>query len=399
MRVPVANDDAFSSNADKALGSEHGFNTTVLDTVSALVVALDREGRIRFFNKACESTTGYSAREAVGKTVWDFVLIPAEVEAVKSVFGGLASGDFPNQHNNYWITKHGDRRLIAWSNTCLVDEEGAVEYVVGTGLDITEQRELERRTWQAESLAALGSMAAALAHEIRNPLNAAQLQVTLAERRLRHPTRADPVGALDALHVVHEELQRLNGLVRDALAFAQPSVPLLVCGDLREAVRGVAALIEPDVYHAGLLLRVSLDDQPVEARYDGQGMHQVLLNLVRNAMEAAPEGGTVTLVAQRRGRTVELCVEDTGPGPPEGIDVFEPFVTTKKTGSGLGLAIGSRIVGGHGGEISVRRHAGRTVFSIILPAASAPGSNASVKAPRISNATSPTLTPTEATPD
>jgi PAS domain S-box-containing protein len=129
--------------ADKTLRKERDFISAVLDTAGALVVVLDREGRIVRFNRACERTTGYSSGEVTGKLLWDLFLIPEEVEQVKAVFEKLQAGLFPSEYENHWVTKNGERRLIAWSNTALMDANGAVEHVIGTGIDVTERRRAE----------------------------------------------------------------------------------------------------------------------------------------------------------------------------------------------------------------------------------------------------------------
>jgi PAS domain S-box-containing protein len=131
------------ARADEALRQERDFISAVLDTAGALVAVLDREGRILRFNRACERTTGYSFDEVRGKLLWDLFLIPEEVELVKAVFEELQAGQFPNEYENYWVTKHGDRRLIAWSNTALPGADGTVAYVIGTGIDVTERRQAE----------------------------------------------------------------------------------------------------------------------------------------------------------------------------------------------------------------------------------------------------------------
>ena len=129
--------------ADETLRQERDFISAVLDTAGALLVVLDRKGRILRFNRACERTTGYSFKEVRGKLLWDLFLIPEEVEPVKAVFEKLQAGQFPNEYENHWGTKHGDRRLVAWSNTVLLGADGAVEYVIGTGIDVTERRQAE----------------------------------------------------------------------------------------------------------------------------------------------------------------------------------------------------------------------------------------------------------------
>jgi PAS domain S-box-containing protein len=128
---------------DGALRREREIISEVPDTAGALVVVLDREGHIVRFNRACERTTGYSFDEVQGKLLWDLFLVPEEVEPVKAVFEALQAGQFPNECENCWATKDGGRRLIAWSNTALLGADGAVEYVIGTGIDVTERRQAE----------------------------------------------------------------------------------------------------------------------------------------------------------------------------------------------------------------------------------------------------------------
>ncbi len=128
---------------EDTLEQERDFIAATLDTIGALVVVLDAQGRIIRFNLTCEQITGYSFEEVRNKLVWDIFLIPEEVEPVKAVFVRLQAGHFPGSNENYWLTREGDRRLIAWSNTALTDSEGVVEYVIGSGIDITERRQAE----------------------------------------------------------------------------------------------------------------------------------------------------------------------------------------------------------------------------------------------------------------
>ena len=111
----------------------------VLETAGAFIVVLDCEGRIIRFNRACEEGTGYKFDEVRGRTLWDFLLVPDEVEAVKRVFNSLKQGEIPSQFKNYWVKKDGERRLIDWRNTVLTDSAGAVQFVIGVGIDNTQQ--------------------------------------------------------------------------------------------------------------------------------------------------------------------------------------------------------------------------------------------------------------------
>ncbi|AUB44042.1 DNA-binding response regulator, OmpR family, containings REC and winged-helix (plasmid) [Nostoc flagelliforme CCNUN1] len=137
--------------AEETLNTERNFISAVLDTASALVIVLDTQGQIVRFNQACEQTTGYSFDEVRGRHFWNLFLLPEQVEMVKAVFEQLQSGKGPKEYENYWVTKDGSQRLIAWTNTTLQDYEGRIEYIVATGIDITdvsEELRLRKRTEQ-----------------------------------------------------------------------------------------------------------------------------------------------------------------------------------------------------------------------------------------------------------
>jgi PAS domain S-box-containing protein len=136
----------------EALKRERDFTTAVLSVAGALVVVLDRAGRIVRFNRACENLTGYSFEEIEGRHFWDVFLIAEEIDSVKAVFDALRSGQFPSVHENYWLAKDGSRRVIAWSNTAILDRKGMVEHVIGTGIDITERRKVEESLRQSAHL-------------------------------------------------------------------------------------------------------------------------------------------------------------------------------------------------------------------------------------------------------
>jgi PAS domain S-box-containing protein len=134
---------------EESLQKERNFISAVVDTVSALVLVLDPQGRIIRFNQACEQTTGYSFDEVRGRYFWNLFLLPEEVEQVKAVFEQLQNKQRLKEYENYWVTRDGRQRLIAWSSTILRDRKGAVEYIIATGIDITEQKQAEKQlTWR-----------------------------------------------------------------------------------------------------------------------------------------------------------------------------------------------------------------------------------------------------------
>ncbi|MBN2082799.1 PAS domain-containing protein [bacterium] len=136
----LTQDITLHKRAEKLLIQERNLTAAVIDSTPALVIVLDRHGRIVRFNRSCEELTGYSAERAVGTPIWELLITPEEVEAVKEVFANLTAGQAASTFENYWLTKSGDRRLISWSNSIIRAPNCEVEYIVGIGIDITARR-------------------------------------------------------------------------------------------------------------------------------------------------------------------------------------------------------------------------------------------------------------------
>jgi PAS domain S-box-containing protein len=504
----IGRDVTLRNKLDEALRREHGFVNAVIDRTGALVLVMDPEGRIVRFNAACETASGWTSREAVGRFVWDFLLPPEDVEAVKEVFGGLAAGMFPNRHRNPWVTRTGDKRLLEWSNTAIVDGSGQVEYVVGTALDVTEQSKAEEslaaeRELLAVTLRSIGDAVittdlegrVAVVNRVAEELTgwtqeeAADRPLSEVFKIIHQTTRQpceDPVSKVlssgqtvglanhtvlisrdgterilsDSAAAIRDRESRIRGVVlvfrdvteeyrRDAeMRKAQKleSVGLLAGGiahdfnNLLTAIVGNVSLAQQDVAahsrqaerlsaaeracaRAGdltqQLLTFSKGGAPVrtaaritETILDSAGfalrgsktrcssgipsdlwaveadigqLSQVISNLVINADESMPGGGTVTVSARNlppevprpeaapRGRSVEICVQDQGIGiAPDHLErIFDPYFTTKARGSGLGLTTCYSIVQHHDGLITVDSKPGQgAIFRVYLPASS-----------------------------
>jgi signal transduction histidine kinase len=225
------------------------------------------------------------------------------------------------------------------------------------------------RMVQTEKMALLGTFASGLAHEIRNPLNSMGLQLSILERRLGRDGDLAKEDARRVTGVIREEIQRLDALVGDFLLFSRLTRMSQRPASLEALVREVVDLMAPEAHAVGVVLQHVASDGPLpEIDLDVEKMKQVLINLVRNAIEALGEGGRVSVETGRLDGRVRLAVRDDGPGLPAGLDVFQLFVTTKAQGTGLGLSIAQQIVLQHGGEIRAQSaDAGGALFEILLP--------------------------------
>jgi PAS domain S-box-containing protein len=337
----------------------------IVENAEALIVAVDGDGRISLFNRKAEQVSDFRRAEVIGTDCVALLCHPDERAATTVKLAAARTGE-GQAFEGRMVTRGGDTRWIRWHLTSLAATGATL--ICAIGIDVTDERSLQSRTQRAERLASLGTLAAGLAHEIRNPLNAAQLQLMLVDRRINKYVEAEPeLGrALGASEIVQSELKRLGGLVNDFLAFARPTALRPGEADLGITVETIASLVAPDLDQAGLTM--SLDIEPMSiGRFDEERIKQVLLNLVRNAIEAAGHGGDVSMSVRRDDGALRVEIADSGPGIPEDSDIFEPFVTTKDAGTGLGLPIAHRIVSGHGGELTVERRDDRTVFTVELP--------------------------------
>ena len=343
----------------------------IVEKAEALISTADHAGRIILFNAKCEHMTGVARTQARGLSWLDMFVPPADREEVarlqRQVIAGRPALSYEGQMQTAQTAPQSVRR-VRWHFTTLPG--GTTPALCAIGIDVTHELELSIRTRRAERLAALGTMAAGLAHEIRNPLNSAHLQLNVARRRLDRASgeERDSGSVAKAIELAEAEMKRLAALVRDFLQFAKPQ-PLRLCqADLRETVRAVVDLVAPEAKARAVQVQLE-SSAPVAIEVDEEKVKQVLLNLLRNAVEATGPDGRVGVRLRQVGAMGEITVEDDGPGWDADAPIFEPFFTTKDTGTGLGLAIVHRIVMDHGGTLDAESRPGRVTFTIRFPRA------------------------------
>lgn len=352
--------------AEQALQKERDFIDAVLETAGALVVVLDREGRILRFNRACEQVTSYSSEEVMGRHVWDLFIISDEVAGVKAVFERLRGGEPRSDYENYWMGKGGFLRRISWSNTVIADSSGKVDYVVSSGLDITDFKSMQEQLRKTERIAELGTLASGMAHEIGTPMN-----VILGRAEYLFQRTADE-GMKKGLATIVTQIERITKVMNQLLVFARRKQPDRQVVDLGEIVEDSLEMFQERMTHNRITVEKGIEGNLPSIYADRDQLVQVLINLVTNSLHAMPEGGRLRLSLAREGSHVCLGVSDTGHGIPEEIrsKVFEPFFTTKDfgKGTGLGLTVVKGIVEEHGGTITVESVVDKgTTFWIRLP--------------------------------
>ena len=220
---------------------------------------------------------------------------------------------------------------------------------------------------RAERLAAVGTLASSLAHEVRNPLNSINLQLVLLSRRLERVDETHRAEMTAFIESARREISRLNDLVEEFLSLSTLDRVSLLDEDPVEVVREAMDLMTPSAHQRGIAVSANYEGPFQPLRLDREKIKQVLINLIRNAIEAMNHGGALSVTTKMKDGSLFIDVADTGVGIQQGQDVFDFFVTTKKGGTGLGLPIARRIVEAHGGNLSFESRPGRgTIFSVRL---------------------------------
>lgn len=234
-------------------------------------------------------------------------------------------------------------------------------------LDSEEKLVQRERRIQTDRLTAMQTLSSGLAHEVRNPLNAARLQLELLERRLRRS--GDDPKLVEPIELANHEIERLTALLNDFLSFARPPELHVHEQDVIDICKHVVELERPlaERRHIQLELRAHA---PLIVQVDSGKLHQIIQNLVRNGLEATPPGGHVEIAVENGApNAYHIRVTDDGPGiPPEVLPrIYEPFFSTKDTGTGMGMAIVHSLVAMHGGRIEIATSPTGTRFDIQLP--------------------------------
>jgi len=266
------------------------------------------------------------------------------------------------------LQSSGGTRIIAISLSALLSEDRIAGTIIHIE-DITEKRKKETQLRRAESLAALTTLAAGVAHEINNPLGSISIRIQLLEKLLK-PENTDKAAIKKHLNVVKEEMDRLKHIVVDFLFAVRPMDIQLMSENPAQIVEEIADLIQPEADRMGINVEVSIGDDLPRVLMDKRHIKQALLNLIQNAMAAMPKGGNLGIAVAATNDELTISVSDTGTGIPEDMltKIFEPYFTTKKSGTGLGLTITFKIIKEHSGDISLESKEGKgSTFTIHLP--------------------------------
>lgn len=373
------------------LARERSFLETLFNTIEDGVLVADETGRILYFNQAVTRLLGLQESQAEGQHVRKY-LPDLDWEKLskfdKAGGGGVTRLEFEVEYPR--------PRLLSLYAAPLDGEAIGSSGVALILHDATEARQKTHEAIESERIQALTLLAASVAHEIGNPLNALHIHLQLMERELKklrdvfgetlslNPTsrrraKAEP-GTTDAVDIARKlekylavskgEITRLDYIVTQFLQAIRPSAPQLRLASVNDVVKETLDLLRPEIENRGVVLKERLARQLPASPIDTAQIKQALVNLIKNALQAMTKGGVLNVSTDSGVDGVVISIADTGGGiPQEQINrIFEPFYTTKKKGTGLGLMIVQRIVREHRGRIDLESHVGKgTTFRVWLP--------------------------------
>lgn len=344
----------------------------ILESLAGGVLTLDLEGRLTIVNKAASQILEiredppFPPLAALGQKH------PKLVDVIRQA---LLDQVYAQDYDWTFLNSAGTPVHLRANISPQTDDDGRRLGIVVLIKDVTNLVRMEQELRKRDRLAAAGSLAAGIAHEIRNPLSAVELNLRLLRDELRDPA-CSPQEVDGYFDVLFAETRRLNRITTNFLQLSRPAPLVKSRLPIQKPVRQVARLVETEALEKNVRIELDLGDREIFVLGEETKLEQVCLNILINAIQAMPRGGVARVTVRRRsddgGEWAEVAFTDSGVGiPPENIPrLFDPYFTTRPDGTGLGLAIADRIVADHGGSISVASSPGRgATLTVRLPVA------------------------------
>ncbi|MFN3330207.1 MAG: two-component system sensor histidine kinase NtrB, partial [Pyrinomonadaceae bacterium] len=341
--------------ATKTLANLKALHERIVQSIRSGLITTDLQGNIYTFNPAAEEITGYKAEEVKGKNVKE--LIEGIEHNIELSLIASKKNEQPPRFQTDILTPEGFAVHVGYNIAPLYSEDGEISGLVITFQDLTEIYAMEESIRRKERLAAVGRIAAGIAHEIRNPLGAIRGAIQVLQSSL--PKESSQLALME---IILRESDRLNRIITDFLAYARPRIGNLAETDVCQIVRDTFTLLRhsPEVTEKHIF-KLTSSEEEICVLADPVQLKQIFWNLAQNSIKAMPNGGEINVsVSKLVSQRVQIVFQDDGCGmSPEQVErLFEPFSSSTTGGTGLGLSIVYQIVRDHGGTINIRSKQG-----------------------------------------
>ena len=349
------------------LAKEKGLLETIFQSIQEGVIVLDGEGRISYANRAAEQFMGFTLEATRLRPIGRFM---REVDWSRIL--NLDAGEWAKLVSHEVEVTYPEHRFLNFYvvplSTVNPDEKGAVVIL----RDVTRDRERAATQIESERLDAITLLAAGVAHEIGNPLNALNIHLQLFDREIQHLPEKRRRALRELVDVARSEVERLDTILSEFLKAVRPTRPRLAPARVESVLKDTLAVLKQEIEDRNIRVEIDCAEPLPRIQMDRNQIKQAFFNVIKNAVQAMAGGCALGISVWSTDRLVGISFQDMGHGigPSEFGRIFEPYYTTKPDGSGLGLMIVQRIVQDHGGRIDVRSAPGvGTTFTILLPLA------------------------------
>ncbi|MEI6563458.1 MAG: ATP-binding protein [bacterium] len=347
------------------LAKEKGLLETIFQSIQEGVVVIDGKGIITYANRAAGALSGFSHTTAIGKPIVRFL---RDIDWSRVL--NLDAGEWTKLSSHQIEVRYPEPRILNFYIVPLSAVESTEKGAVIILRDVTHDRAQAASLVESERLDAVRLLAAGVAHEIGNPLNALNIHLQLLDRELKKNHHHNQSALLDLVNVARTEVTRLDLIITQFLKAIRPSKPNLAKNQVVTIIRDTLALLKQEIENRGAHVELQCPSDLPAIRLDKDQIKQAFFNIIKNALQAMPEGGLLRITAAASDRFLAVAFRDNGSGiSPEDIGhIFEPYYTTKSEGSGIGLMIVQRIIQDHGGRMDVHSEPGvGTTFTMFLP--------------------------------
>jgi len=344
------------------------FLQSLIDSIQDSIKIVDKDRTIIFINRAAVETVGGKIGSILGSKCYREFWHRAG-PCPHCMMDETFTSRQPQRATVRIEDQVGTPVTIEINTYPLTTESGEVVYGIEILHDVSEREQMMHELVQTRALALLGKYCAELTHEIKNPLNSIAIQIHLMQRFAEHAEGKLKEDMQDTVRILREEVDRLNNLSKEYLQITKAPPMEMKMGSIPALLSETIELVQPLLSLSQVVLNISIEDELQETLVDKDKMKQVFLNIINNAVDAMPRGGTLTIAAAAKPSSVVIVFVDTGAGIPQENSgkIFEPFFSTKNSGTGLGLTLAKNTVEAHGGTICFENRETGAKFTVEIP--------------------------------